>query len=59
MALRGVSVRLLSRGPGLHVLRTWVSSRRRPRKAGEHRANWLSPRVPSLTGRTRWCWRSS
>uniref|UniRef100_A0A2R8ZQM9 Glutaryl-CoA dehydrogenase n=1 Tax=Pan paniscus TaxID=9597 RepID=A0A2R8ZQM9_PANPA len=34
MALRGVSVRLLSRGPGLHVLRTWVSSAAQTEKGG-------------------------
>uniref|UniRef100_A0A2K6KN44 Uncharacterized protein n=1 Tax=Rhinopithecus bieti TaxID=61621 RepID=A0A2K6KN44_RHIBE len=34
MALRGVSVQLLSRVPGLRVFRTWVSSAAKTEKGG-------------------------
>nr|BAG60914.1 unnamed protein product [Homo sapiens] len=43
MALRGVSVRLLSRGPGLHVLRTWVSSA--AQTASRPEFDWQDPLV--------------
>ncbi|XP_017353276.1 glutaryl-CoA dehydrogenase, mitochondrial isoform X3 [Cebus imitator] len=55
MALRGVSARLLTRGPGLRVLRTWVSTaaqtekggrtQSRPAKSSRPEFDWQDPLV--------------
>ncbi|KAK2102448.1 hypothetical protein P7K49_020115 [Saguinus oedipus] len=55
MALRGVSARLLSRGPDLRVLRTWVSTaaqtekggrtQSRPAKSSRPKFDWQDPLV--------------